>query len=78
MLPLGILNQVEGYTFTYSGNLQLGDQDYRVVAFETKKRAGGTKLEIKQVESKEEMDVVIKSFLLKAEELKPQKVNRST
>jgi hypothetical protein len=73
MIPLGILNQVDGYTFVYSGNLQLGDKNYIVVAFETKLRTGGSKFEIKQVESKGEMEVVIKSFQVK-EEPKPKKV----
>jgi len=74
LIPLGSLNQVDGYTFVYSGNLQLGDINYIVVAFETKLRGGGSKFEIKQVESKGEIEVVINSFLLKPEEPKPKKV----
>jgi hypothetical protein len=73
MVALGILNQVEGYTFVYSGNLQLGDKNYIVVAFETNPRSGTKKFEIKIVESKSEMDIVIKTFLQKPEDVKPKK-----
>jgi hypothetical protein len=72
MIALGILNQVEGYTFAYSGNLQLGDKNYIVVAFETNPRGGNKKFEIKIVESKSEMDIVIKTFLQKPEDVKPK------
>jgi hypothetical protein len=72
MINLGTLNQVEGYTFAYSGTLELGDRKFIVVAFETSPRSGRKYFEIKLVESKSEMDIVISTFTQK-EEIKPKK-----
>jgi hypothetical protein len=74
MIQLGTLNEVEGYTFAYSGNLTLGDKQYIVVAFETRIRNEKGKFEIKIVDSKEELDVVIKSMNVKKDEPKPKTV----
>jgi hypothetical protein len=74
MIPLGILNQVDGYTFMYSGQLHLGDKQYIVVAFETKHRNDSNSFEIKVVEHPGELQAVLKSFEVKVEESKPKKV----
>jgi len=73
MLNLGTLIKVEGYTFAYSGMLQLGDKKFLVVAFETKLK-DGNKFEIKIVDSQQEIDVVVHTMTNKTEELKPKKV----
>lgn len=73
MINLGTLNSVEGFTFAYSGTLQLGDKNFIVVGFETNTRGGKRHFDIKIVESKSEMDIVIATFQQKLEEPKPKK-----
>jgi hypothetical protein len=73
LINLGTLNQVEGFTFAYSGTLELGDRKFIVVAFETSPRSGKSHFDIKLVESKEELDLVVKTFQQKLDEPKPKK-----
>jgi hypothetical protein len=74
MINIGTLNSVEGFTFAYSGTLQLGDKNFIVVGFETNTRGGKRHFDIKIVENQSEMDIVIATFQQKLDEPKPKKV----
>ncbi len=71
MTSLGKLTKIEGYTFAYSGMLNIENKRILVVAFETNPRTRGKSFEIKAVESDTEIAIVLKTMETKKEEPKP-------